>query len=504
MVKLRNGRYLLWLLWAQVSLGQTATVAPVDPRATLTQQELRGDFMGLRKVLEESHPGLYRYSSKAEIDDEFDRGIRSIDGNKTTIEFYDIVTRVLGAIRDGHTNAYLPSEYRQYLKTKAHLVPLQVTPINGQLYVLASAKGAVPPGARILSIDGRSAQAVLLEILSHLSGDGDVLTGKYAALARNFPLYYYLFVGQPESLTIRYRYGAGKSHRVILSALTAADFQATLQGPVHAVTPGADKPLRYELLRVPHAARLTIETFSPPDIQKAGQDFPLFLASAFSKAKDDGIEDLLIDLRGNDGGDDYGPLLFSYLATHQFKFFDRAEAVSSTFTTLREYSHLGADFQHEFIDFLVPSNDGRFLLKNGSGITAPDLPLQETRYGGRAWFLVDGDVFSATAEFCSVAFSNRRGKFLGVETGGAYHGNSSGESVVITLPHSKLRAAIPLVMFSMAESDPTNERRGVIPEYSIQPTIQQLLIDSDPTLDRAIAIIGTARSESPKETQERK
>jgi hypothetical protein len=150
------------------------------------------------------------------------------------------------------------------------------------------------------------------------------------------------------------------------------------------------------------------------------------------------------------------------------------------------------------------SDDGRFLLKNGSGITAPDLPLQETRYGGRAWFLVDGDVFSATAEFCSVAFSNRRGKFLGVETGGAYHGNSSGESVVITLPHSKLRAAIPLVMFSMAESDPTNERRGVIPEYSIQPTIQQLLIDSDPTLDRAIAIIGTARSESPKETQERK
>jgi hypothetical protein len=78
MVKLRNGRYLLWLLLAQVSLGQTAMVAPVDPRATLTQQELRSDFMGLRKVLEESHPGLYRYSSKAEIDDEFDCGIRPL------------------------------------------------------------------------------------------------------------------------------------------------------------------------------------------------------------------------------------------------------------------------------------------------------------------------------------------------------------------------------------------------------------------------------------------
>jgi hypothetical protein len=504
MVKLRSRRYLLWLLLAQASFGQTATVNPFDPHATFTQQELRSDFVDLRKVLEESHPGLYRYSSKAEMDRQFDRGIRSIDGDKTIIEFYEIVTKVLSEIRDGHTNAYLPSDYRQYLKTDARLVPLQVTAINGQLYVLTSAKGVVPSGALIQSIDGRSAQAVVDKILSHLSGDGDILTGKFAALDRNFPLYYYLFVEQPETITIRYRYGAGGSHRVILSALRATDFQTTLQGPVHAVTPGADEPLRYELLRVPHAARLTIETFSPSDIQKAGQDFSLFLASAFSKAKDDGIEDLLIDLRGNDGGDDYGPLLFSYLATHPFKFFDRAEAVSSTFTTLREYSHLGADFQHELIDFLVPNDDGRFLLKNGSGIAAPDLPLQETRYGGRAWFLVDGDVFSATAEFCSVAFSNRRGKFLGVETGGAYHGNSSGESVVITLPHSKLRAAIPLVMFSMAESDPTNERRGVIPEYSIQPTIQQLLIDSDPTLDRAIAIIGTARSESPKETLGRK
>jgi hypothetical protein len=494
MVKLKNWRCLFWLLLVQTGFAQTVAVAPFNPREQFTQKELRSDFVGLRRVLEESHPGLYRYSSKAAIDREFDRGIRSIDGNKTVIEFYDIVTKVLSAIRDGHTNAYLPSEYRQYLKTDAHLVPLQVTAINGQLYVLASAKGAVPPAALILSINGRSPQAVLGKIFSHLSGDGDVLTGKYAAFGRNFPLYYYLFVGQPESFTVQYRHG-GARHRVVLTALAANRLQAALQEVIHTANPASDKPLRYELLNIPHAARLTIETFSPPDIQKAGQNFPLFLSSVFSTIRDDGIEDLLIDLRGNDGGDDYGPLLFSYLATQPFRFFDRAEAVSSTFTTLGEYSHLGADFQQEFVDFLVPSSDGRFSLRNGSGITAPEPPLQKTHYTGRTWFLVDGDVFSATAEFCSIAFSTKRGQFLGVETGGAYHGNSSGESVVITLPYSKLRAVIPLVMFRMAESDPTNERRGIIPQYPIQPTIEQLLNDSDPTLDRAIAIIGTARRE---------
>jgi hypothetical protein len=53
-------------------------------------------------------------------------------------------------------------------------------------------------------------------------------------------------------------------------------------------------------------------------------------------------------------------------------------------------------------------------------------------------------------------------------------------------------------------SKPPDLVQGIIPEYSIQPTIQQLLTDSDPTLDRAIGIVETARSESSKGTQERK
>jgi hypothetical protein len=60
--------------------GQTALPAGYDPAHKFSQQELRQDFAALRRVLEESHPGLYRYTSKKEMDADFDRALQSIKG----------------------------------------------------------------------------------------------------------------------------------------------------------------------------------------------------------------------------------------------------------------------------------------------------------------------------------------------------------------------------------------------------------------------------------------
>jgi hypothetical protein len=40
--------------------------APLMPQ-TFSPQELKEDFLFLRKTLEEGHPGLYRYTSKSEM-----------------------------------------------------------------------------------------------------------------------------------------------------------------------------------------------------------------------------------------------------------------------------------------------------------------------------------------------------------------------------------------------------------------------------------------------------
>ena len=119
---------------------------------------------------------------------------------------------------------------------------------------------------------------------------------------------------------------------------------------------------------MPRAARLTVETFALPTPDKGQPDFVLFLAATFQKIRSEGIEDLVIDLRGNDGGENLGLPLFSYLTDRPFLFSDSAEAVSQTFPLLHQYSHLDTDFSQAFEQHLVAAGNGRFKVEGNADL----------------------------------------------------------------------------------------------------------------------------------------
>ena len=61
--------FLLLLLSGSVAFGQTIDTLKT---ATLTPQQMQEDFKLYRKMLEETHPGLYRYTSKSKIQNTLD------------------------------------------------------------------------------------------------------------------------------------------------------------------------------------------------------------------------------------------------------------------------------------------------------------------------------------------------------------------------------------------------------------------------------------------------
>jgi Peptidase family S41 len=326
----------------------------------------------------------------------------------------------------------------------------------------------------------------------HISGDGDILTSKAAAVGNNFGLYYYLFLGQPETFKVEYRTPEKQKKIALLAGVTAEATKKLGEGP----NGGTQKPLRYEALSVPRAARLTIETFALPPPDKGEPDFAHFLAASFQQIRREDIEDLVIDLRGNDGGDNLGIPLFSYLTDRPFLFSDSAEAASQTFPLLHQYSHLDTDFSKEFEQHLVAAASGRFKVEGDDDLAPPIQQPQKESYAGRLWVLIDGEVFSGTAQFCSLVRSHHRGVFVGEETGGGYHGNSSGEEAVITLPASQLRILVPLVRYEMAASDPADARRGIIPDYPFQMTVQRLMDKKDAELEYVMNLIRRKREET--------
>jgi hypothetical protein len=472
--------------------GQTAPPDAYDPTHRFSQRELRQDLVALRQVLEESHPGLYRYTPKKEMDVAFEQASQSVNRAMDAREFYGVITGLLSSIKDGHTVAYLSPDYRKFLNATAKRFPLRVRSLGGKLYVLASADEQLAPGSELLAINGMAVPRVTEIMVKHLSGDGDILTYKKNAIGDNFWLYYYLFIGQPDTFDVEYTPQDAQKKSAVLPGLTAEAAKKLEETPVS----GSQKPLRYEALSQPRAARLTIETFALPPPDKGGQDFVQFLAATFQQIRESGIEDLVIDLRGNDGGDNLGLPLFSYLTDQPFLFSDSAEAVSQTFPSLHRYSHLGSDFTQEFEQHLVAAGKGRFRLEGNTELAPAIQQSQKESYSGRLWVLIDGEVFSATSQFCSLVRSHHRGVFVGQETGGGYHGNSSGEEVVITLPASQVRVVVPLVRYEMAASDPSGPRRGIIPDRPFQPTIQQVLDKNDAELEYVMNLIRQERQKT--------
>jgi Peptidase family S41 len=468
---------------------QTATHVAYDGNRKFSRDRLQKDFLIFRRSLEESQASLYRYKSKRVMDKWFDAAFKSLNRDMTEREFYRILTSVLSATGDGHNYSFLSSGFRSYLSQSAKIFPLKLRYIEGKAYVIASPVPEISPDCELISVNGRTMNKITGDLFRHLVADGDVQTGKYWKLNERFGYFYYLFEEQPDSFSIEYYDQLGKRKKAEITALTQTEVERLLKQKGVKSGGSNQKPLRFELLGEPHAALLTIETFDSDAIKQAGQDFPQFISSAFEKAREQKVQDLIVDMRGNDGGDDYGPLLLSYLTNKDFRYVDHIEAATNKPSFILNYTHLSVDFLNKFSASLIPDGKGRYLVK---GEAESDLSVQkphENSYANRVWFITNGETFSATAMFCDIVRGERRGAFVGEETGGAYEGNSAGEFVVITLPETGIKVLVPLEAYFMAVSPSPYPARGVIPDYRVQPTIEDILNGKDAELSYTLELI---------------
>ncbi len=474
---------------------QTTPPAPYNPDKKIGKAQLQKDFLALRNSLEEAQASLYRYHTKKTMDANFETHFAAIDRDMTEREFYQTVTSMLSEIGDGHSNAFITRDFRNYLNQSAKMFPLRLRFIDRKAYVLSSPLSAVVPGLEIRSINGHPMSSVIRDLFGHLTGDGRIETGKFWKLNEQFSLYYYLFVEQPEKFRIEcYDQSKMVRKRIEVPALTRSEQQNALTG--NTASPAVDdkKPLRFESLAVPNAVLLTIETFDDGAIEKAGQNFPKFLESTFHRIIEQNIQDLVIDLRGNDGGADFGPLLFSYLTDKPFRFVDYIEAATNKPSIILNYTQVGRDFLKRLDESLTPSGGGRYRVKTETESTLSTQNPRSENYHNRVWFITNGETFSSTAMFCDLARSQHRGAFVGEETGGDYYGNSAGEFVVITLPETKIKVIVALEEYVMAVNPGPERGRGVIPDYLVQPTINEIIKARDAELNQTVELIEQARA----------
>ena len=412
------------------------------------------DFVVFRESLKQNHPGLYRYQAKGKLDKLLDSCLLSIDQPLTRFEFAKKILFLISAIQDGHTGTNISSLLVKSYQDRTKLFPLYLYFMQNKAVISCSRNKEFPVGTEILSINHKAIAEIRKELFRYLPSDGSIKTRKNQTLSNNgaFPFLYKWIFGHGDSLIVKYRNLQGN----IRTATLAAEFVKDFECAMNTRQPSANElNLSYPQ---PNVALLTLKTFDENRLRRANLDFKEFLRESFSEIREKKTANLIIDLRGNAGGlDEYGPLLYSYLTDKPFRYFTSIE-----------------------------STDKKISVSENHLLSA--LPSQENSFKGRAFFLINGLSFSTTADFCAIAKSNERGQFIGEETGGGYYGNTSGQTLKIELPNSKINVVIPRFKYVNHVKKTVYPDRGVLPDYTIIPTVNDLLNQNDVQLEYALKL----------------
>src|SRR5262249_27095076 len=94
-----------WIAMGKTEATGHFRVQAAAAKEALTPDETRADFDLMRKALEEAHTGLYRYSTKPQMDRVFDTQRAKLNRPITKVEFLAVVSETLAQIRCGHTGA---------------------------------------------------------------------------------------------------------------------------------------------------------------------------------------------------------------------------------------------------------------------------------------------------------------------------------------------------------------------------------------------------------------
>ncbi|NLM37534.1 MAG: hypothetical protein GX202_05340 [Firmicutes bacterium] len=430
--------------WIAVANGPNsgAKLSIEEKRYPLSQ--LQEDFNQLRKIIEKRHPKIY--VDPQELFGLFATQYELLRDQMTELEFYRVLSPLVGSLRCGHTNLVVSKAYEDYLRKNGRFLPVLIRVIDDRAYVLQDLSGqGIPAGAEILMINGQKTADIISALLPNLTADGYNTSKKDYLMNHWFNGLYHYFIDNAAQFTLVYR-GTG-NEQTVTKTVDGINNQQLPMTTMSIYYPRGNN--LYTSAFTEDYALLSIKSFSLRDKKK----YRAFIDAFFQEVAVKEISHLILDLRDNWGGSPYySSYLLSYL-------------ISTPTTYFSEPPFYYAKYKK---------------------------PIQpaEHRFTGRLYVLINGASFSTTGHLCSLLKSHGIGVFIGEESGGSYLCTDA--SINVTLRHTKLRLHCATTAFATTVSN-LPPGRGIEPDYRITPTLQDYLEGTDPQMKLAVQLIDSAR-----------
>lgn len=477
----------------QMSGAMAATAAsPVFARQ-IGEPDWSGDVEILRQAWETLHPGLYRYATPAQITERLNTLSRAWARPATFRERFLALTRVTASVRCGHT---YPSPYnggepvRSRLYPDRALVPFRFVWIDGAMVVTHddSAEQAFPRGTVVTAINEVPSADLLATLVTLARADGASDAKRVSLMeVRGDDRYETFDIHLPLILPLRdrARFTLADGRTVEAGLLTLADRQAN--APT-AVQPSGDAN-PWTLDKGEYGIhRLTMPGWA---LYNSTFDWGRWLGGIMDDLTEEGARGLIVDLRGNEGGNDCGDVILTRLTDRDIprsrnQRYVRYRRVSDD---LRPYLNT---WDRSFYDWGMvaqrdPEREGYYRLNRLGGVDggAPIRPAGR-RFSGKVVVLCDASNSSATFGFAETVKDRGLATLIGTPTGGNRRGINGGAFFFLKLPASEIVVDLPLIASFPATPQPD---AAIEPDVPVTTTAEDIRTGRDPQMETATRFI---------------
>lgn len=469
-----------------------------DPARKFAPWELQKDYEIFRNVLEESHPSLYWYTPKDSMDYYFELGASKLKDSLSEYKFRYVLSYVLAQIKCGHTSVKPSKAAVKYAeRSRGYTFPLGVKLWKDTVVITSNLNrndSILKRGYLLQSIEGKPVQTIVDTFFRHLSADGYNTTHKYQTLSNPgvFRTMYSALFGLHLKMNIEYLDASGELKTDSLPVYSPVADTLSVRMPIPSPS---KKEVRHQYLlsvrnmRIDsslNTAFMEVNSFTKENKLRG------FLRHSFKQIRKQRIQNLVIDMRGNGGGNVMlSNLLTAYIADKPFKIADSLYA-------LRKKSSYGEYIQNNFFNRLFfmtmmhKKSDGHYHFTWFEHRYFK--PKKKNHFNGNTYVLIGGNTFSAATIFVRSIKGQPDVTVVGEETGGSTYGNTAWLIPDVTLPYTKVRFRLPLLRLVSDK----NERKGngVIPDVQVLPTVDAIRRNADYKMDKVIQLIKAQQNKS--------
>ncbi len=466
-----------------------AVAAQAGPDPQYSSDRLRADFTAMYRGLQSGDFDIYAFTPKVELDRAFDETLAGLDKPMTKFEAEIRFEQFAANIHMGHARVDFPyADWNQYRKDGGKAFPLAIRIIGDKVYVAQNGSGldAVTPGDEIVTMNGDTMQAWLARAERHVSAETHYMAG--TLLEYDFPLYVWVELGDVPGFDLSLRKADGRLVTLHVPARTSVEMKRFKD--MQPLSLSLDVPMREAKMLDSRTAYLRPGPFYNADAKTGADEWDVsgfrdFIDGAFRKFNAAGADRLIIDLRGNPGGDNlFSDVMIAWFADKPFRFYSQfkvrvsPESTKANADRIRNDAAAAGPVSQQYARLYAGA-------KNGDVVDfdmAPAQPRPGERFKGEVFLLIDRQSYSNTVSVAALVQDYKFGTVLGEATSDM--ATTYGAMETFSLPNTGIVVGFPKAHIVRPNGDLRS--RGVTPDIAIAIPVVQT--PADEVLQKAAAI----------------